>query len=301
MLFEYFTQGYGWFFAAIIAVLIGCSCVLTNQYLKYPGSFFVFWVRFSIVLMLAPMLVLFEPPKSVPYYLAVLISSFSVSVSSIISFNIAAKYGSGVLTRLMSLCVFTVFVSWLAFDHELLMEYINAPIKFGSILLCIFGSIYFSMQFRKCDVSQKAFMAVLPAIIASTITMFCNKFAMEQGGTKELVFYYIFIQSSTVLAIVTSYMYLRSGEVINFKRLYNKKIAMAGFILAALSIVGMMFKNISMISIPNPAYFSIVNHLSPVFIAAFYWMVKHKEQGDVRSGFGIVFCATAMLLINIYF
>ena len=61
----------------------------------------------------------------------------------------------------------------------------------------------------------------------------------------------------------------------------------------------MVFKNYAMVYVPNPAYQAAIGLTAPLFVALFYLLVKHREEGDVKNGMGVVACAVLLALATV--
>ena len=80
----------------------------------------------------------------------------------------------------------------------------------------------------------------------------------------------------------------------------NRKLAVAALLAALSWICLMVYKNYAMAFTPNPSYQVALTLTTPVFVAAFYRAVKHKEEADVASGMGIVACAVLLAAMTVH-
>lgn len=301
--FEFFTREGNWIYANLIAVFISTFIVLLNQYFKIPGSVLVFWARVCTVALMTPFMFIIDWPENPIYYVAVFATAFFGAFADTRLFNVSSKYGGGVVSRTTPLAIFTTFVVWLFFEPELIGKYISEPFRTAGIVLAMAGCVFFSMRIKKCEVSREALFAMLPVVLCYTVTGVLNKFSMSKGSHDGVVFCYMYLQSVGVIPIMAAYLYSTNKNKFgkfNINFLFNKYAVKVGLFFAILWIGSMTFKNTAMITIPNPAYGTVLGQLSPVLISVIYYFLKHKEEGDVKSGFGIVACALLMSLLVIH-
>ncbi len=298
--FNFFTTGAGWMFAVFIFTVISSLAYLVNQYFKMPGRLLVFWSRCFTVLIMTPFMFFVEWPSSKVFYLAVSITAFLAGFADMRLQNVIAKHGGGVVSRSMPLIIFITFPVWFLFDVSLFYEYLDNPLRALGILGVLMGFVYFARNLKKCEISSSATKAMMPSVIAYSASTILNKFSMQQGNYEGVVFCYMYVQSLLVIPIIGIYSSAIKELKVDFvEGLSKRRIAGVSLIVSLFWLCGMVFRNTSMISIPNPAYFAAISQLSPVLISIFYLVVKHKEEGDVASGFGIVVCAIVLSLLVI--
>lgn len=299
LFFEFFTTGAGWVFATLLLAVLAAVTVLINQYLKFPGNLLVFWSRIMIVAVMTPLMYFIDWPSNPIFYLAVAATGVGAGFADVRLYNVVAKHGGGVVARSLPFVIFITFPLWFLFDHELFFKYIDQPFITLGIICVLSGVGFFASNLKKCEVSKVAVKALMPSLITYAIIDLLSKYAMQLGSYEGVVFCYLYVQSVVVIPIIGGHLFVNREK---FKKTFiydHKKIIGASAGLAFLWIVAMIFKNTAMISVPNPAYLSAMTQLSPVLISIFYYIVKHKEEGDVASGFGIVVCAILLSLLVI--
>lgn len=296
MTFVSFMSGWGWVIFSLIATVFGAGIFLVNQYLKQPGHLLVFWSRVVTVLVLTPVMLQVVWPVRPQFYLVVFITALLGAFSDIRTFNVAARYGGGVVSRVQPLIILMSFFLWFAFDHNLLQRYLAHPVNAGFIMLALAGCIYYSSKMGKCHISRRAFFEMLPALLGYTITTVLNKYALQQGPLTGAVYTYMYMQSGFAVPMIGAYVLWRErgrqAAVIPWR---TKTMALAAAALSLAWVYSMTLKSYAMAFIPNPSYQVAIGQLTPVFIALFYWKVKHKEEADVASGMGVV--AFTILLV----
>ncbi len=298
--FNFFTTGAGWIFAGIGVAIINATTLLINQYFKVPGSLLAFWSRLCTIALITPFMFMVEWPSEPMFYVAVIGTAFGACYGDIRAYNVMAHYGGGAVSRLLPLIMFMVFPLWFLFDLELLAKYIDQPLKSLGIIASLIACGYFTYNLKKCPVSEGALKMLLPALICYALNSLFGKYAMQFGDYEGAVLCYIFIQSIFVFSIISIKFVsdsLRGKET--FKFIARREVAGVAVVISVLWIAAMVFQNTARITVPNPAYLFVIGQLSTVLISIFYLVIKHKEEGDVASGFGIVVCAIVLSLLVI--
>ena len=293
--FALFMHGAGWVAFTLVSAIFSAGIYLVNQYMRQPGHALVFWSRLFTVLALTPCAAFVRMPQSPLFYAAVVATAFCAAFGDIRTFNVAARYGGGVVSRTQPLVIFMTFLLWFAFNPALFGQYARHPLHTGLVLLALGGCGFFSSRLRKCAISRRAFLEMLPALFAYTAATVLNKYAMGHGPLAGAVFGYMYMQSATVVILTGGYILLKgkrpraeTGE----RR--PRKMARAAAMLVFGWIGAMIFKSTAMAFVPNPAYLSALLYTAPVFIAIFYKLTGHKEEADIMSGLGLVACAALL-------
>ena len=294
---NFMTDG-GWAVSSLVCVVFTSITLLMNQHFKIPGHILVFFLRLITVILMTPFMFYIPWPETPIFYIVVISTALFGAFSDIRLFNVSAKYGAGVTARTLPLVIFLSFILWFFFDPELFVEYSKNPINTIGIVSSLLGCVYFSSQLKKCNISRAAFIAMLPVIIGYTINTSLNKFSMQQGDYTGVVFGYMYLQSVAAIFFIGGYALWREKKL-KTPNLCKKKVLLATTTLSILWILGMTFQNYAMIFVPSPSYQIAILQLAPVLIAIFYYFVKHKEEADVKSGFGVVACAILLVLAAI--
>ncbi len=299
-MFAFFTSDGGWLAASLIATLFAVCLLLSNQYFKRPGNFLVFWFRLVTVLVLSPVMFFIDWPDNQNFYLFTIFSSIFACFADMRTFDVIAKYGGGFVSRIKPITIFIAFPLWFFMDSSLFYEYIEHPLNSLGIIATLIGVGYFASRSNKNEINKEAFKSFMPALLAGAIATVFNKSAMVNGSTIDAVICYMFMQSLMVLPIMGAYnMYV--GHYPKMKvLLYSRKgMLVPSVVTSLLWLIIVSFKCTAMMTIPNPAYFIAIGQLAPILISLFYFVIKHKEEGDVINGFGVVACAVIMAFLAV--
>jgi len=297
--FSTFMAGGGWILFSLIAALPAAISLLANQYFRLPGHLLVFWSRVMTVLCMA----LFMPSISLPedprFYIAVGVTALLGAFADMRSYNASARHGGGAVSRVMPLGIVLSFFVWIFVDTGLVAKYLDHAFNTGVILAALAGITYFSTRLRHCVVTRAAFIDMLPALLGYTVTNVLNKYAMHFGVLEGAVFGYMFVQS--VIAVVLAGGYAAYHESKPHRAHWSWPPLVWGAAVVTFAwITHMTFKNYAMAFTPNPAYQSALLQITPLLVALAYKITGHKENADVKSGFGLVAFVALLALATIH-
>ncbi len=299
-MFAFFTSDGGWLAASLISVFFLVCMLLSNQYFKKPGRFLVLWFRSIIVISLLPIMFFIDWPDNHNFYIFTALSSAFACFLDMRTFDVLAKYGGGFVSRIKPITIFIAFPLWFCMDFSLFYEYLENPLNSLGIVVTLIGVGYFASRSNRNEINKEAFKMFMPALLAGAIATVFNKAAMVNGSTLDAVVCYMFIQSALVLPIMVGYnTYVRRFHKLKVIVRSSKNMLIPSLITAMLWFAIVLFKCTAMITIPNPAYFIAIGQLAPVLISLFYFAIKHKEEGDVINGFGVVACAVVMAFLAV--
>lgn len=305
-IFAHYMQGGGWAVFALAAAGFSAVLYLINQHLKQPGYLLVFWMRVLLVVVLTPLVATLQWPDSPKFYGVVALTVVFSTFGDIRTFDVSARYGGGVVSRLQPLVVWGAFFVWFALDPALLDRYAQQPLNALGILTALGGCVYFSMRMNRSAVNRSAFMEMLPALFAYTATTVLNKYALMQGPAKDTVYSYMYVQSVLTVPLAGGYALWRlsrRGEAgaVQLPADVHPRAALplAVVVVAAAWLCHMIYKNYAMVFAASPSYVAALGLTAPVFIALYYRFTGHREEAETLSGYGIVLCALALVVFTL--
>lgn len=308
--FDAFMQGGGWALYALAAAVFSAMLFVVNQYMRQPGDMLMFLMRVFIILMMLPFARQIDWPADAGFYGVVFLSVLASTSSDIRAFDVSAKYGGGVVSRVMPVTVLAGFVLWFFFDPSLLLSYASRPAQAAAIALAMGLCVFCAVRMNRCDVSRAALRDMAPALAGYTLIILLNKFAIDYGAGAGsfagVVYGYMFAQSLMAVLVAGPYMAWRrhrrgraasapAAASVVPRRLLPAML-LGGGMVAAAWIAHMAFKNYAIAYTANPAYQAAINLTAPVMILLFYRMIGHREGGDVRYGMGIVGAVLLLVL-----
>lgn len=307
MSFGVFMEGGGWALFSLVSAAFSAVIYLVNQYLRQPGYLLVFWMRVLAVCALIPVMRIVAWPEDPLFYAVVGTTVALVTFADIRTFDVAARYGGGMASRLQPLSVWGAFAFWLLLDPGAIGGYIAAPLNTLGILAALTGCVYFAIRMNRSPMNRAAFGEMVPALIAFAATYALNKYAMSLGPLHGAVFGYMFVQSAGMTLTAGAYAMYRLHRPLPVRPLMAPvtdvpawaALPLAAVIMAAAWICGMIYKNYAMVFAENPSYVAAIGLTTPVFIAGWYWLRRHREEEEVWSGYGIVACAAFLVLLTV--
>lgn len=284
-----------WIPLSIIVSLARAGNRLSNQYFKLPGIFLIVANKFLLLLYTLPFVFFIEWPSDPLFYILLLIQAPIAVYQDKKNFEMTAKHGAGIVTRIEPLGIVLLFFAWMVVSPSLFSENLENPWRFAGIILTLSAISYFAMRLRKCEINFTVFKEMIPLIIGVTCISMLGKAIIDTAESADAVVIYIFFQSFIMIAIAL---------------LFNKKTKNVGkdvflnfgnwrkaAFLSLIMLVGIGGRILAFRYVENPAYVSAIILMAPVWIVMFYKFVKHKEEGDVKSGFGIVASAIILTLL----
>lgn len=312
---SFMISGHGWAWFSLVSAVFSAGFYLVNQYWRMPGDMLVFTMRVMIVLLMTPFVQTLTWPDNPMFYATVLLTVAVGTSSDVRTFNASAKFGAGMVSRLMPVTVLISFFLWFFIRPSLLFEYLAHPFLTLGILVSLGACVYFAMRLNRCDVSRSAMLFMAPALAGYTITTVLNKYAMDFGVGAEdfsgVVFGYMYVQSLIALVLVGPYILwkrrvrpvplVQTVPVVAPVAAYRlTPLLMAAGAAATVWIAHMVFKNYAMAYSESPSYQAAINLTAPVMIALVYRMVGHREETDVRAGMGIVVAALLLVIVTAF-
>lgn len=305
--FANIMQNGGWAVFALVSAAFSAVFYLINQYLRQPGYLLVFWMRVIAVVALTPVMGMFAWPTDPYFYITVAFTVLFSTYGDIRTFDVSARYGGGVVSRLQPMIVWGAFAVWFAFDPALIMFYLHQPLRSLGICVALAGCVYFAMRMNRSPLNREAFTEMLPALGAYVMTTVLNKYALMHAPLNSAVYGYMFVQSLLAVFCAGGYAIWRLRNPLPIRAIIAPVVdvpvwaalPLASLMIAAAWICHMIYKNYAMIFTLNPAYVAALGLTAPVFIAIYYRIVKHKEQEETLSGYGIVTCALLLVLLTI--
>lgn len=284
-----------WFLFALAAAWLQASHRLLNQYRQIPGIKLTFVVKVLVTLYILPFLFFIDWPDNPIFYVMTALTGVLAVYQDKSLFDFTARFGAGAVTRFEPLSVPIAFIVWTILHPTLLDNYLNQPLYFAGICLCIAGSVFFARRLRRCTISREALKSMLPVVASISAITIIAKYAIDAAPDFQGVLAYGFIQS--VIVVGLSFVWNRrkgDGPIILLTDKAVLKTAIPASLLMwavlSLRMFGVMYAS-------NPAYVTAVMLTGPFWILLFYKWVRHKEEGDIRSGVGIVLCALFLTVL----
>lgn len=278
-----------WAFLSLIATICIAAVKLTNQYMQVNGLDLAVVNKAMLAVFSLPFVLIYGLPDTPLFYLFVFLTIPICLYMDAKVFDIAAKYGGGVLTRVEPLYVPLVFIVWLVLSPGLFVEYLQRPLLLFAIISSIAGCVVFSMKMKKCAVSHAALTEMLPILFMMAAVAILNKLAMDYSPLHRGVFAYIFLQSLMMSGAGYGWIVLKQKRTL--RSLHMPILIKAAFLVAFATLIHLIAKNYAFSLVADPTFPSIIMLTAPFFVLLFYKLTGHKEKASIWPGLGIVVCA----------
>jgi hypothetical protein len=305
MTFAAFMSGWGWVLFSVVSAAFSAVVYLAAQRYKQPGDYLVFWSRVVIMAIMATFMRGIEMPRDPLFYLAVFGTALCAILADVRTFDVTAKYGAGVVSRVQPLVVWGAFFLWFPLDPGLLSEYAHHPGNTALILAALGGCVWFANHQNKCPITRQALIEMLPALAGYSVTAVFNKYAMQHGSLSGAAFGYMFWQSALavpLLGAIICWKYRGRPMAEKTKaapQWRTRAMALAALATGSAWVALMAFKNYAMAFTPSPSYQAAVSLTTPLFVSLWYRATGHREEADVKAGMGVVACAILLALVTV--
>lgn len=285
-----------WVLYSIFVAIIMAMRRITNQHFQMSGSDLVLASKGFLVFLCLPFVPFIDWPTSPWFYVLTIITGPLAYYKDKQIYIFTAQFGAGPITRVEPLSVPVVFLTWLAIDWSLLQAQLAQPFTFAGIITCIMASVYFATRLRNCVVSKQVLTAMIPLILSAAALNLFGKGCTEFMPSANSVVSYVFVQA-IIVSIIAIY---RTGPTKTMALLHPSNarflkvgIGLAISLLAVTSLRLLAFKETA-----NPAYATSIMLMGPFIVLIFNRMLRHKEEGNIANGVGIVCAAIGLALLT---
>jgi len=286
-----------WALLAFIASLSRAGSRISNQYFQLPGLYLVLWIKALIILYLLPVVLFIPWPTSPLFYFFLVMQAPFVVYQDKKTFDLTAQHGGGAITRIEPLSVVLLFFLWFLFAPSVLQNNIENPLRFTSIGLVISLMAYFAMRIKKCRINADILKQMLPLVFITAIVSVLGKLSIDSAEFDNAVFIYVFVQS--IVMLICALLFNLKDNTVKSVNFFSKKQFFCSIALSLVMLITVLSRVYAFRFVENPAYVNAIILTAPFWIMLFYKLIKHKEEGDILSGIGIVICAIILTLIVI--
>lgn len=253
-----------WAFQAVAASFLMEVYFQQNQNVRLNGVVFMVYRGLAMALMLIPFTPFFPPIDNWQFYVFCILTGLGIAFIDYYYFKAIRYWGAEVVTSIQPLNIGLIFIIWLTLKPSLILFYLQEPLKFVLIILCLIGIMISMVKYNQVKVSRKALRYLLPALLVGALSENINKQALIYGDNNPIsaIFYYILVTAVTI-GVVNLARYVNSGEplriLISWKNLKHCWI----FIVL---ILAMTVRNMALNTAVNPAYVAAIIYLYVVWI-----------------------------------
>lgn len=285
-----------WAAFGLTSATLSAGMMLIQEKVKLDGFAMAFWNKVACVTFMLPFVICFGAPENPYFYLLLTAQALLWVISDVIFFNAIPKVGAGVVSRILPASVIITFCLWFVIDPATWDKYTQTPLQSILIFITLCGSVYFAACLRHCPISWRALRLIWFVLFAAVLGPLLAKLVTQQASFSQGPFAFVFFEALTMITLWLVYYLIRTP--IPRAVMFSRKAAKAGFMAGAFSSL-MVASNVAAITlVDNPGLIPAVKFMDTILILAFYKMSGRKEQSDILSGLGIVFCAVAIVLLK---
>jgi hypothetical protein len=293
-------SSFQWIIPALIAAFAQAASPLICERFSVQPMVALWWMRLVGILGILPFALATPAPQNPIFYILILIGAVIFSYSDIIRTNVAAKNGAGIVTRLDPLSVALTFVLWTGLNPKQLHDYLMHPMQFLGMSLSLMGTVYFALRLGKCKINRTAINTLIPQLLLSAIGIILGKYAMNLTNPQSGAVYYALVQCGFVWLIyiglqISPLAHQKPHLVPKISDLFTRISVLSGVLCGLAWLLHTPMKWYAIAQVSNPAYITIIGLSAPFWVLLFYRLIGKKEEGDVKSGLGIVICTAIMI------
>lgn len=286
-----------WIPYALFAVLCAVAMPLLQRRYKTDALAMLFWLRVVTVMILAPVVMMMDPPTAPLFYIGIILYGILVTYTDYLIFNFARTHNPAIAARLLKPTVIISFIVWFAFDPDLLGRYIDHPVRGVTILVLLILAVTLAMRLKHCSVTKDAFFALWPVFCTVSIYPIFSKYILGGQGPWAGATILTFLTALVVLVTITIFQAVR--QPIPRDILFNRHTAWVGALIAVPSILAGVSMVMAFQLAPHPAYVSVVMMSVPVILTLYGQAIGDPDAGNKRVGFGLLVIAALIVVLQI--
>ena len=300
MLLEFSTSWFSHWSVGAVGLSLGSALLLLyTQAANLKGSDVIFWRGVGPVLALLPFLFFIPWPSSPTFYVATITIGLIVSVFDRMILESAVMFGAGVTSRLLPLSTVGVFIIWLIIDSGERASLFADPVRASAIFACLALSTLSLALLKKCDVSKKALLFLLPTVAMAVAIDTLNKLAMDSMDVAFMHGMSVYIMIVSAFAGMGALVGRRlKRKKWDFAPLFTIKHYKACGVITCIILGAMAAKGWGVINTPNPAYVTSIGMSSSLWVLVIGRAAKLKDEGKVLAGLLFVASAIALVLLS---
>lgn len=285
-----------WGILGLVVAFISTFVPLIQERYKVEPFPLVVWMKIVVIVMTLPFLFSHGLPTNEKFYISTFLSSCIWAVSDIFYFNAIRHVGSGVVTRVIPSAVIITFIVWTMIDAEYRTTYFSDPAQAISIAGVILMSVFFAVRLSKCPVSWQGIRLLWFVLCAVAIGPILDKLSIGSGNTKSAPYAFTFVQA--IFMILLWMLYNAKTRILKWADFINPVTIKAGLGVGVFVGAATIIRSIAYGIVENPAYLTVIMFTDALWVLLIYKLIGRKEDSDIWSGIGIVFCAMALILIK---
>lgn len=285
-----------WVGLAVFAAIGSAGIGLVNQYFRHDGLTMAVLNKFFQALFVLPVVLTIKWPDNPLFYVFVFFTAILALYTDTRIFNIAARYGGGMVSRVSPLFVPLVFLIWLIIKPDLFFFYLSQPFVFAVTGLSVAGCAFFATILSRCEISRRALREIAPVLVLMAAVTLFNKLSMDSSGLHAGVYCYIFVQGVLMCVLGVVWLVVKRGVEPVRRAILSRGMFKSGVLCAGLSVFHLIAKNYAFKMVPDPSYVAAIGLSAPLWVLLFYRLTGHREEARVWPGIAMVACIAVLVL-----
>jgi hypothetical protein len=281
-----------WVLFGLLSTLAAAVIPEINRRVKLNPHQLNFWRSLTASIMMLPALPWMYWPEPSVFYLAVFCYASFVLVGMIIILTMAARHNGRVASMFMPVKIFAAFILWILVEPGAWGEFISSPARAWIIGFSCLIMIGCMQALRANDNGFKAFLAVAPVGVMYAVVDIASRIGIAPYDLLPATLTFMFLSY-----VLSTFM---TGAVLaalnpEDEKMFSMKALKAGTAIGFVHIVLLFGATMCVILAPNPAYYSLIQMLLPVFLMAYHKLIGLPD--DASPKVGLIMVAAAMLMI----
>ncbi len=294
-----------WISLGLLSALLSTIGAVLSERSQVPSRALASWFRLTSVIACLPFVTALTLPTAWEYWALVIFSALIMGINDVVIFNAIKSIGAGPTSRFRRTSILITFILWLIISPSLVTRYVEYPIVGMTILATHIMAVIFALRLKQSETSWAGLKMLWFPILAASLAPIISKLSFDYtSSTFQGVFSYIFIQSTAVLLGYWLYATVRNGWQAIPNDLHSMAAGgawKAGAVISGAFVGGLVAKHYAYSLVENPAYISVLLLTDTLWLLLYHRLAGVKDKTDVASGMGIVGCAAALILIQIFF
>jgi hypothetical protein len=285
-----------WAVLGLLTAFISTFVPLIQEKYKVSPFVLVMWMKACVVVVGIPFVINFGLPTNPMFYLATFVSAILWAISDIAYFKTIPKVGAGVVTRVVPMTVIITFLVWILIDESVRSKYLADPIQASLIAGTIFLSAFFAFRLTKCPLSWQGIRMLWFVLFACAIGPILDTLSVKSDDIKLAPYAFMVIQGLLMMSFWA--IYNLKTKVFEYKQMLEPTAIKAGLSIGVIAAFSMIMRTTGFAMAENPAYLTVMLFTDALWVLLIYKIIGRKEESDILSGIGIVFCAMGLILIK---
>lgn len=268
-----------------------------NRTFKIEGFRLNFYRMFFSLMMLVPITLFIDFPKSPWFYLAAISHGLSMVVGTAVVLNMARTHNGRVATMYIPVQIFATFLLWLVVSADARAIYFSDPSYFLYILFPFALMSWSLFSLRKADAGFKAFLQIAPIGMMYAFADIIAKLSTPDTSFLQN-FAYLYVVFTTGLFCATPFLFISNLRIRPEEPLFVPEIVKPAFLLAITGLVSFMLFLTALQFSPNPAFVIAIGTLTPIWIMLYNKYADIPDDGDKSTALLMVISAIMLVILT---